>query len=62
MTSDETVYDVTTTDEFRSRLTALLRDAHENGVSVNGGWECRNGDGAPDWEAVVTPLEKEGSE
>jgi hypothetical protein len=62
MTSDETVYDVTTTDEFRSRLTALLRDAHENGVSVSGGWECRNGDEAPDWEAVVTPLEKEASD
>jgi hypothetical protein len=62
MTHDDAVNDVTTADEFRTALTALLRAAHENDVPVSGGWECRNGDGAPDWEAVVTPLEKEGAD
>jgi hypothetical protein len=46
--------------EFRADLRALLRRAHESGVDVRGGWECRNGDGDPDWDVVVTEVEKRG--
>ena len=43
---------------FRAELRSLLRRAHESGVDVEGGWECRNGDGVPDWDVVVTEIEK----
>jgi hypothetical protein len=43
---------------FRADLRALLRRAHEAGVDVEGGWECRNGEGRPDWDVVVTEVAK----
>jgi hypothetical protein len=43
---------------FGAELRALLRRAHEAGVDVRGGWECRNGDGEPDWDVVVTEVAK----
>lgn len=45
-------------DAFRAELRALLRRAHASGVDVQGGWECRNGDGSPDWDVVVAEVEK----
>ncbi|MFW5973895.1 MAG: hypothetical protein ACOCPZ_00755 [Natrialbaceae archaeon] len=45
-------------DAFRAELQALLRSAHRAGVDVKGGWECRNGEGEPDWDVVVTEIEK----
>ena len=45
-------------DAFHAKLRALLYRAHEAGVDIRGGWECRNGDGSPDWDVVVTEVEK----
>ena len=57
MNSDDPV----ASDEgFRAELAALLSRAHDTGVAVEGGWECRNGDGDPDWDVVVTEVEKPG--
>lgn len=28
------------------------------GVDVEGGWECRNGEASPDWDVVVTEMQK----
>ncbi|MHB9288578.1 hypothetical protein ACKVMT_16225 [Halobacteriales archaeon Cl-PHB] len=49
---------VSTDEDFANTLKQLLRAAHDNGVDVEGAWLCRNGDGAPDWEANVVELEK----
>lgn len=43
---------------FQAELRALLRRAHESGVDVAGGWECRNDEGRPDWDVVVTEVAK----
>lgn len=55
MTTDEPA--VTTGDELNEALSSLLRRAHERGVDVEGGWDCRNGGGHPDWDVVVTEVE-----
>jgi hypothetical protein len=44
--------------ELNDELKALLRRGHDNGVDVEGGWECRNGTGHPDWDIVVTEVQK----
>lgn len=44
--------------EFRDELGALLRRAHDAGVDVEGGWDCRNGGGHPDWDVVVSEVRK----
>lgn len=56
MTSEETA--LTTQTGLHAELKALLRRAYTNGVDVEGGWECRNGDDHPDWDVVVTEVEK----
>ncbi|WP_435094734.1 hypothetical protein [Halorubrum sp. N11] len=43
---------------FRAELQALLRRAHQTGVDVEGGWECRNGAEHPDWDAVISEVRK----
>lgn len=48
--------DITTSEAFVRTLADLIRVAHANGIDVSGAWECRNGDGAPDWEAIITEL------
>lgn len=48
----------TTRESLDEALRALLQQAHENDVDVKGGWECRNGDGYPDWDIVITEVEK----
>ncbi|WP_431358905.1 hypothetical protein [Halovenus amylolytica] len=48
----------TSADELHTDLQALIRQAHSNGVDVQGGWECRNGTEYPDWDIVVTEVEK----
>lgn len=47
-----------TAEEFNNALGTLLQEAADAGVSVEGGWDCRNGDDYPDWDVVVTTLEK----
>lgn len=49
---------IETPEEFHQTLRELLLTAHANGIEVAGGWECRSGGSAPDWEAVVTVLDE----
>ena len=48
----------TTDAELSAMLGDLLRGAFRNGLSVQGGWEARNGPEYPDWDVVVTLMEK----
>lgn len=57
MTSDDTP--ITSRKEVNDALRAVLLRAHENGVDVEGGFECRNGSGHPDWDVVVTEVRKQ---
>lgn len=54
--------DIRTDAALQNAITRLFRTAYENGVSVDGSWEIRNGSGYPDWEAVVYELEKQDSD
>ena len=56
MTSEETP--VTSKEELNAELKALLVRAYENGIDVEGGFECRNGVEHPDWDVIVTEVEK----
>lgn len=56
MTSNEPP--LTSAAELYDELQSLLRRAHEGGVDVEGGWECRNGPDHPDWDVLVTEVEK----
>ena len=51
---------LTSKEELNSELKRLILRAHENGVDVEGGFECRNADGRPDWDVIVTEVEKNG--
>jgi hypothetical protein len=54
---------VTSEKELHTELQSLLRRAHENDIDVEGGWDCRNGCEHPDWDVVITEVQKtEGSE
>ena len=56
MTSEETP--ITSKAELNAELKTLLTTAYENGIDVEGGFECRNGVDHPDWDVVVTEVEK----
>lgn len=56
MTSEGT--QITSKEELNAELKALLRRAYENGLDVEGGFECRNGVEHPDWDVIVTEVEK----
>ena len=43
---------------FERLLSKLLRLAHENGIDVEGGWDVNGEDGHPDWDVVVTVVER----
>jgi len=58
VTSEET--ELTSKEELNAELKALLRRAHESGLNVEGGFECRNGAEHPDWDVIVTEVEKNG--
>ena len=49
---------LTSKEELNAELKALLRRAYESGIDVEGGFECRNGVDHPDWDVVVTEVEK----
>lgn len=51
-------YPVTSDAELRAALRILLKRANANGVTVEGGWDCRTDDGDPDWDVIVTEVEK----
>jgi len=56
MTDGDTA--VSSERELHTRLRALLQRAHSRGIDVEGAWECRNGTEHPDWDVVVTEMEK----
>ena len=56
MTTEST--SVTSREELNAELKALLRRAYENGMDVEGGFECRNGVEHPDWDVIITEVEK----
>lgn len=49
----------TTEAELLAELRSLLRRAHANGVEVEGGWACPNGDDHPGWDVVITEVEQQ---
>lgn len=49
---------LTSKAELSAALQALLVRAYENGIDVKGGFECRNGAESPDWDVLITELEK----
>jgi hypothetical protein len=52
---------ITTSEAFSDTFRELLLAAHANDVDVSGAWEFRFDGSAPDWEAVVVELAKEGT-
>ncbi|WP_433630270.1 hypothetical protein [Halomicrococcus sp. NG-SE-24] len=56
MTSEATP--LTSKAELNAELKALLLKAYENGIDVEGAFECRNGVEHPDWDVIVTEVEK----
>lgn len=50
--------EVRTAEELQAGLRDLLRRAHSGDTEVRGGWACRNGPEYPDWDIVVTEVEK----
>ncbi|WP_336133580.1 hypothetical protein [Natronomonas amylolytica] len=56
MTADGT--GPTTDAELNAELETILHRANENGIDVRGGWECRNGPESPDWDVLITEVEK----
>ena len=56
MTPGET--SLMSSEELNAELKALLRRAYENGIDVEGGFECRNGVEHPDWDVIITEVEK----
>jgi len=56
MTSEET--SLSSKEELSAELKTLLRRAYKSGIDVKGAFECRNGAEHPDWEIIVTEVEK----
>ena len=57
MTAEKTP--VTSRETLNAELREVLRRAYEGGVDVEGGFECRNGVEHPDWDVIVTEVEKD---
>jgi hypothetical protein len=55
-------FDVGDAAEFEDKLAALVRAAHRNGITVDGGWEVDGDDGDPDWDVVVTVVQRAGDD
>ncbi|MFC7133192.1 MULTISPECIES: hypothetical protein [Salinibaculum] len=56
MTSEENP--VASKAELNAELKALLIRSYENGIDVEGAFECRNGVDHPDWDVIVTEVQK----
>lgn len=52
------ITDVTDEETFERALASLVRTAHANGVTVNGGWEVDR-DGVLNWDVIVTLVERD---
>lgn len=54
---------VTSEAALQAELQELLCRAYDSGIDVEGGWDCRNGVDHPDWDVIVTEVQKtDGSE
>jgi hypothetical protein len=51
---------ITSTEELNEELKSVILRAYRNGIDVEGGFECRNGVEHPDWDVIVTEVEKNG--
>ena len=49
---------ITSDEELHAELMHILRRAHDGGLDVKGGWDCRNGGAYPDWDVVVTEVRR----
>jgi len=56
MTSEETL--LTSSEELNAELQALLQRGLRERNRRGGGFECRNGADHPDWDVIVTEVEK----
>lgn len=45
--------------ELNAELRALLVRAYDEGIEVKGGFECESGAAYPDWDVVVTEIERD---
>jgi len=52
-------FDVTDAVEFERELAGLVRRARRNGVSVTGGWDVDGDGGSPDFDVVVTVVDRD---
>jgi hypothetical protein len=52
----------TSVEELHAELKELLREAHSNGIDIRGRWECRNGGEYPDWDVLITEVQKSDDE
>ena len=48
----------TTATTFEEVLSTLLVAAHGNGIEVSGGWEAHENGNSPEWDVVITVLER----
>ena len=48
-----------TTEAFAAALETLIQQAADAGVTVTGGWDCRAAGDAPDWDVVITEVDRE---
>lgn len=58
MTSEDESEPIASEEELSTELKSLLLRAHEGGIDVEGGWDCRNGGGEPDWDVIVSRVRK----
>jgi len=47
---------ITTEAEFYEQLHALLGEAVENGLTIEGGWSCRSMNGQYHYEALISAV------
>ncbi len=55
---DDPQLNVTDERTFEALLTELLHTAHQNDIDVEGGWDVDGDDGHPDWDVVVTIVDR----
>ena len=58
MTTDVGERSPETPGDLNVAIKLLLRAAHDNGVDVERGLACRNGDRYPDWDVIITEVRK----
>lgn len=57
-TTHEATTDPETTADLETALEESIQAAYRNGLSVAGGYGVRNGSELPDWDVIITRVEK----